>query len=170
MLHSVLTVRFLPCAMPSAAYTPTLKWTFSWVWFFEASLVHWLSQMFAPMAAALWQPYRKQMNTASRGPTALTYSRYTFVFTWVRSDRTVNRLRSDEVSSQSLVQTVLYWTLDYGSRFYCIYLVRCNAPWNKIMNKKDEYWLRILRITHYSIMDLELWTQKWAYSEQATSA
>lgn len=73
---------FSPCAMPSAAYTPTLIWTFSWVWFAEASLVHWLSQMLAPMAAALWQPYRKQMNTDSRGPTALMYSRYTFVFTW----------------------------------------------------------------------------------------
>ena len=69
--------------MPSAAYTPTLIWTFSWVWLFEASLVHWLSQMFAPMDAALWQPYRKQMNTDSRGPTALMYSRYTFAFTWL---------------------------------------------------------------------------------------
>lgn len=84
----------IPCAIPSAAYTPTLMFKFSWVWLAEASLVHWLSQMFAPMAAALWQPYRKQMNTDSRTPTAFAYSRYTFDFTCGEGQRWV------EVGSQ----------------------------------------------------------------------
>lgn len=54
---------------------------FCWVPFTTGSLVQSLSHTLAPMAAAFWQQYRKQITKEMTGPTAFMYCENTVSFT-----------------------------------------------------------------------------------------